>query len=286
MIITMIIVCNVNQCIAGKSALQVSKKFNIPSRTLYDKVCTDDGADGVGNAVDDNAVDDAVDICSQVKKMGISTGRQQQRKSMNSSFGKGSGQPSGFHHYDPPTVIIFAVNIVKSYLICLGPINDMFSPAAYSAAFPTMNMMGPLHHLPEGMRDLPIDNPYKNLMDKMREVRDDEDSRDTREARDRDEMEMGSGSDRPKPKDLGPMPFSILPPHMLNMMERIKRGEEMEADMKMEREEKERMEASSPMNLSSEREESKRMSEGSFANESPSPGSGDIDSPSQASPPR
>jgi hypothetical protein len=53
----------------------------------------------------------------------------------------------------------------------------------------------------------------------------------------------------------------------------------------MEREEKERMEASSPMNLSSEREESKRMSEGSFANESPSPGSGDIDSPSQASPP-
>merc|ERR1719507_2569010 len=36
----------------GKSALQVSKKFNIPSRTLYDKV----------------------------KKMGISTGRQQQRK--------------------------------------------------------------------------------------------------------------------------------------------------------------------------------------------------------------
>ena len=162
----------------------------------------------------------------------------------------------------------------------------MFSPAAYSAAFPSMNMMGPLHHLPDNMRDLPIDNPYKNLMDKMREVRDDEDSRDTREARDRDEMEMGSGSDRPKPKDLGPMPFSILPPHMLNMMERIKRGEEMEADMKMEREEKERMEASSPMNLSSEREESKRMSEGSFANESPSPGSGDIDSPSQASPPR
>ena len=156
----------------------------------------------------------------------------------------------------------------------------MFSPAAYSAAFPSMNMMGPLHHLPDNMRDLPIDNPYKNLMDKMREVRDDEDSRDTREARDRDELEMG---DRPKPKDLGPMPFSILPPHMLNMMERIKRGEEME----VEREEKERMEASSPMNLSSEREsESKRMSEGSFANESPSPGSGDIDSPSQASPPR
>jgi len=156
----------------------------------------------------------------------------------------------------------------------------MFSPAAYSAAFPSMNMMGPLHHLPEGMRDMPMDNPYKNLMDKMREVRDDEDSRDTREARDRDDLDMGSDQ-RPKPKDLGPMPFSILPPHMLNMMERIKRGEEME----MEREEKDRMETSSPMNLSSEREESKRMSEGSFPNESPSPGSGDIDSPSQASPP-
>ena len=25
-------------CLSGKSALQVSKKFNIPSRTLYDKV--------------------------------------------------------------------------------------------------------------------------------------------------------------------------------------------------------------------------------------------------------
>ena len=37
--------------------MQVSKKFNIPSRTLYDKV----------------------------KKMGITTGRQQQRKSMNNS---------------------------------------------------------------------------------------------------------------------------------------------------------------------------------------------------------
>ena len=37
--------------------MQVSKKFNIPSRTLYDKV----------------------------KKMGITTGRQQQRKSMNNT---------------------------------------------------------------------------------------------------------------------------------------------------------------------------------------------------------
>jgi hypothetical protein len=49
-------------CSAGKSALQVSKKFNIPSRTLYDKV----------------------------KKMGITTGRQQQRKSLAGSF---NGKP-------------------------------------------------------------------------------------------------------------------------------------------------------------------------------------------------
>merc|ERR1712083_585359 len=74
----------------GKSALQVSKKFNIPSRTLYDKV----------------------------KKMGIATGRQQQRKSMNSNF------------------------------------NGM-SSTSYSAAFPGLNMMSPLSHLPEG---LPMDN--------------------------------------------------------------------------------------------------------------------------------
>ena len=131
----------------------------------------------------------------------------------------------------------------------------MFSPAAYSAAFPSMNMMGPLHHLPEGMRDMPMDNPYKNLMDKMREVRDDEDSRDTREAGDRDDLDMGSDQ-RPKPKDLGPMPFSILPPHMLNMMERIK-AEDKERELKedsMRQEERE----NSPMNLSSEREADKR----------------------------
>ena len=149
------------------------------------------------------------------------------------------------------------------------------SRAAYPAAFPSMPMMSPLHHLPEGMRDMPMDSPYKAIMDRMKEVRDDEDSRDTRESED----------DRPKPKDLGPMPFSILPPHMLNtlnMMERIK----SEAGEREERERRElRGEASSPMNLSSEREEGKRMSEGSFA-QSPSPGSGDIDSPSQASPTR
>ena len=181
--------------------------------------------------------------------MGISTGRQQQRKSMSSSFGgKGSG----------PTAM---------------DLNMFSSTAGYSAAFPSMSMMSPLSHLPEGMRDIPLDNPYKNLMDRMKEVRDDEDSRDTREG--------DENLDRPKPKDLGPMPFSILPPHMLNMMERIKSEGEREA---MERE---RGEACSPMNLSSEREadHKARNSEGSFA-QSPSPGSGDIDSPSQASPPR
>jgi len=191
----------------GKSALQVSKRYNIPSRTLYDKV----------------------------KKMGITTGRQQQRKSMNSNFNT------------PPSTV-------------------------YSAAFPNLNMMGgPMHHLPEG---LPMENPYKNLMDRMKEVRDDEDSRDTRDS------EGLHDKEGPKPKDLGPMPFSILPPHMLNMMERIKSGEMVEP-LRQE----ERAEATSPMNLSSEREESKRMSEGSFG-QSPSPGSREtFDSPSQASPP-
>ena len=57
-------------------------------------------------------------------------------------------------------------------------------------------------------------------------------------------------------KDLGPMPFSILPPHMLNMMERIK-AEDKERELKedsMRQEERE----NSPMNLSSEREADKR----------------------------
>ena len=141
-------------------------------------------------------------------------------------------------------------------------------------------MMSPLSRLPEGIS---VDNPYKDLMDRMKEV-DDSNSGDTRDTRppggERGEREEERGVD-PTSRPAMP-PFSILPPHMLNMMERIKRGEEME----LEREEKDRMETSSPMNLSSEREESKRMSEGSFPNESPSPGSGDIDSPSQASPPR
>jgi len=194
----------------GKSALQVSKKFNIPSRTLYDKV----------------------------KKMGITTGRQQQRKSMNSNFN-----------------------------------------AAYSAAFPSMNMMSPMNHMPESM---PMDNPYKNLMDRIKEVREDEDSRDTRdpgghpEDRDIHRAKDPGVSPSEKKKDLGPMPFSILPPHMLNMMERIK-CENVGKDSRDDRELEQR--ESSPMNLSSEREDNKRGSEGSFP-QSPSPSSGEMTSPS------
>lgn len=178
----------------GKSALQVSKKFNIPSRTLYDKV----------------------------KKMGITTGRQQQRKSMNNT------------NYN-----------------------------AYSAAFPSLNMMPGMSNLHEGISQL---DPYKSLMERMK----DEDSRDHKDG----EEKSGESGAR---KDLGPMPFSILPPHMLNMMERMKtEGRDLD------REERE----SSPINLSSERDE-KRMSEGSFRH-SPSPGSTDLTtSPSncQNSPP-
>merc|ERR1719150_3025548 len=162
----------------GKSALQVSKKFNIPSRTLYDKV----------------------------KKMGITTGRQQQRKSMNNT------------NYN-----------------------------AYSAAFPSLNMMSGISNLHEGISQL---DPYKSLMERMKDE-------ERSEPKDAEEKETG-----PR-KDLGPMPFSILPPHMLNMMERMK-------SEGGEREERE----SSPINLSSEREE-KRMSEGSFAH-SLSPGSTDL----------
>lgn len=82
-------------------------------------------------------------------------------------------------------------------------------------------------------------DPYKSLMDRIK----DEDSRDNKEGEER----SGEAGAR---KDLGPMPFSILPPHMLNMMERMKTEDR-------EREERE----SSPINLSSERDE-KRMSEG------------------------
>merc|ERR1719150_2811365 len=88
----------------GKSALQVSKKFNIPSRTLYDKV----------------------------KKMGITTGRQQQRKSMN---------------------------------------NTNFN---YSAAFPGLPLSGlsPMSHMAgsgQGAEQALADNPYKSLIDRMKE---------------------------------------------------------------------------------------------------------------------
>merc|ERR1719438_735734 len=75
------------------------------------------------------------------------------------------------------------------------------------------------------------------------------------------------------PKDLGPMPFSILPPHMLNMMERIK-AEDKERAIREEDSIRSDERENSPMNLSSERDPEKRMSEGSFPH-SPSPGSTD-----------
>ena len=131
--------------------------------------------------------------------------------------------------------------------------NRFFFLAAYPAAFPGLNMMSPLSHLPEG---LPMDNPYKNLMDRMKEARDDEDSRDTRDSEgDREHRKEPPPIPPEMRKDLGPMPFSILNPDMLNMMERIKaeRGEREPRDEQRE---------SSPMNLSSERDDPKRMSEG------------------------
>ena len=168
--------------------------------------------------------------------MGIATGRQQQRKSMNSNF---NGMSSSKY---------FATIENRQF-------TNFLNSASYSAAFPGLNMMSPLSHLPEG---LPMDNPYKNLMDRMKEVRDDEDSRDTRDSEGDREHRKELGPIPPEMrKDLGPMPFSILPPHMLNMMERIKAegGEKEPRDREEQRE-------SSPMNLSSERDDPKRMSEG------------------------
>ena len=134
--------------------------------------------------------------------MGITTGRQQQRKSMsNSNFN-------------------------------------------YSAAFPNLNMLSPMSHMPELGGP---DNPYKNLIERMKETREEEDSRDTRDS------DLDKPLDPASRKDLGPMPFSILPPHMLNMMERIKSEDNMDDKDDIE---------SSPMNLSSERDADKRMSEG------------------------
>ena len=143
--------------------------------------------------------------------MGITTGRQQQRKSMN---------------------------------------NSNFN---YSAAFPGLNMMSPMSHLPENIPQLP-ENPYKSLMERMKAEREDEDMRDGKD------IDM----DKPPstvPKDLGPMPFSILPPHMLNMMERIK-AEDKERAIREEDSIRSDDRENSPINLSSERDPEKRMSEG------------------------
>jgi hypothetical protein len=64
--------------------------------------------------------------------------------------------------------------------------------------------------------------------------------KEAREEEEREEREGEGGEGGP--------PFHILPPHMLNLMERMK-GEERE-------------ETTSPMNLSSEREDKIRASEG------------------------
>jgi hypothetical protein len=68
----------------------VSKKFNIPSRTLYDKV----------------------------KKMGITTGRQQQRKSMGGSFnGKINAMENQRTIQSMPSNVMFQKLSVNSLLI-------------------------------------------------------------------------------------------------------------------------------------------------------------------------
>ena len=72
MIVTIIMICN-GKCVSGKSALQVSKKFNIPSRTLYDKVAliiiilrmtisNENDDNGVADDGDDDDDDDDHDV--------------------------------------------------------------------------------------------------------------------------------------------------------------------------------------------------------------------------------
>ena len=95
----------------------MSKKFNIPSRTLYDKV----------------------------KKMGITTGRQQQRKSMNNT--NYNGQSSIWCPSPPVKLTCFV--------------------SAYSAAFPSLNMMSGISNLHEGISQL---DPYKSLMERMKDA--------------------------------------------------------------------------------------------------------------------
>ena len=70
MIIVIIIII---MMFSGKSALQVSKKFNIPSRTLYDKVCHHSDhheKDDEHNDDGDDKDDDHYNL-EQVQKMGI-----------------------------------------------------------------------------------------------------------------------------------------------------------------------------------------------------------------------
>ena len=116
----------------------------------------------------------------------------------------------------------------------------------------------------QGAEQALADNPYKSLIDRMKEDavgrergRRESDTGDRGGEDAADIAEHGADKEKGERKDLGPMPFSILPPHMLNMMERIR---EREPDKKEGAEEREE-EDSCPMNLSSERDSDKRMSE-------------------------
>merc|ERR1719410_2548216 len=77
----------------------------------------------------------------------------------------------------------------------------------------------------QGAEQTLADNPYKSLIDRMKE---DAVGRE-RGRRESDTGDRGgedaADKEKGERKDLGPMPFSILPPHMLNMMERIRERE-------------------------------------------------------------
>ena len=108
-----------------------------------------------------------------------------------------------------------------------------------------MNMVSPLSRLDGGI-SLADNNPYKDLMDRMKEARDDEE---------REEREGEGGGRRLESGGSGPHPpFNILSPHMLNMMDRMKERGGGEA------------EDNSPMNLTSsgsgDKEDKSRPSEG------------------------
>merc|ERR1719278_2088868 len=133
-----------------------------------------------------------------------------------------------------------------------------------------MNMMSPLSRLDA----INMDNPYKDLMERMREARDEED-RDSRESE--GIPPGGPPPDRPPGPPSQHPPFSILSPQMLNMMDRMKGGGG--GGLPPRPHSPSRDEDTSPMNLSSERDDKPWVSEGSIP-QSPSPGSTELTSPS------